>query len=147
MEHSHIDWQQLLERAMKARSHAHAPYSQFAVGAAIMTTSGTIYVGCNVENASYGATNCAERTALFSAIAAGEKAGSFVALVVVADTNTPISPCGLCRQVLVELCSPSMPVLMANVHGQQKRTDVSALVPFAFDNSTLFSRRYGDADE
>lgn len=105
-----MDWNALLEVAWQAREHAHAPYSRFHVGAALLAADGRIFPGCNVENLSYGLTNCAERVAIGSAIAAGAR--EFVAIAVVADTRVPISPCGACRQVLAEFGVPL--VLLAN---------------------------------
>lgn len=93
-----------------ARERAYAPYSKFAVGAALLTADGQIFGGCNVENISYGLTNCAERVAIGAAIAAGKR--EFLAVAVVADTGVPISPCGACRQVLAEFCVPV--VMLAN---------------------------------
>jgi cytidine deaminase len=147
MDASEIDWEQLLQCAMIARKHAYAPYSQFAVGAALLASDDTVYVGCNIENASYGASNCAERTALFSAITAGEQAGSFRALVVIADTAHEISPCGICRQVLAELCPPEMPVLMANLKGARRTTTAGQLMPFAFDRQQLLSEGNENVNE
>ncbi len=105
-----MDWNALLEVAWEARERAHAPYSRFHVGAALLAADGRIFPGCNVENLSYGLTNCAERVAIGSAIAAGAR--EFVAIAVVADTRVPISPCGACRQVLVEFGVPR--VMLAN---------------------------------
>lgn len=122
----------LLARARTAREHAYAPYSNFQVGAAVLTRDGRVFHGCNVENASYGLCNCAERTALFAAIAAGCTAGDFVALAVIADAAAPVSPCGACRQVMSELCDADMPVLMANLQGESARTTVAALLPGSF---------------
>jgi cytidine deaminase len=122
----------LLELARNARESAYAPYSQFQVGAALQTLDGKQFLGCNVENAAYGLCNCAERTALFSAIAAGYKPGDFSAIAVIADMPEPVSPCGSCRQVMAELCSPSMPVLLANVAGTIRQTTVEALLPDSF---------------
>ena len=122
----------LLALARAARDQAHAPYSGFAVGAAVLARDGRRFAGCNVENASYGLCNCAERTALFAAIAAGCKPGDFVALAVIADTAAPVSPCGACRQVLSELCDADMPVLLANLAGATAQTSVAALLPGAF---------------
>jgi cytidine deaminase len=122
----------LLDAARAAREHAYAPYSAFAVGAAVQARDGRRFHGCNVENAAYGLCNCAERTALFAAIAAGCQPGDFVALAVVADTADPTSPCGACRQVLAELCDQAMPVMLGNLHGATQKTTVAALLPAAF---------------
>jgi cytidine deaminase len=122
----------LLALARSARQRAYAPYSRFLVGAALLTRDGRQFSGCNVENASYGLCNCAERTALFSAIAAGCQPGDFVAMAVVGDTPGPISPCGACRQVMSELCDDAMPVLMGNLHGELQQTTVAALLPGSF---------------
>jgi cytidine deaminase len=123
---------ELLTLARSAREQAYAPYSNFQVGAALLTRDGRRFSGCNVENASYGLCNCAERTALFSAIAAGCRPGDFAALAVVADTEDPVSPCGACRQVMSELCDDAMPVLLANLHGDTQQTSVAALLPGSF---------------
>jgi cytidine deaminase len=128
----------LLALARNARELAYAPYSRFQVGAAVQTRDGRVFLGCNVENAAYGLCNCAERTALFSAIAAGCKPGDFSAVAVVADTPEPVTPCGACRQVLAELCSGDMPVLLANTAGASRQTTVTALLP---DNFQLVSSR------
>lgn len=122
----------LLELARHARELAYAPYSRFQVGAALQTRDGRTFFGCNVENAAYGLCNCAERTALFSAIAAGCKPGDFSAIAVIADTPEPVTPCGSCRQVLAELCAGDMPVLLANVAGATRQTTVEALLPDGF---------------
>ena len=106
--------QQLLDQARRAREHAYAPYSNFKVGAAVLTAAGEIFSGCNIENASLGATICAERVAIFTAVAAGCR--DLTALAVIADTPEPVAPCGLCRQVLAEF-SPDCLVLMANTAG------------------------------
>lgn len=122
----------LLDMARQAREQAYAPYSHFHVGAALLARDGRRFGGCNVENAAYGLCNCAERTALFSAIAAGCRPGDFVALAVITDTVEPASPCGACRQVMAELCGPDMPVLLGNLHGPARRTTVAALLPDSF---------------
>jgi cytidine deaminase len=123
---------ELLTLARSAREQAYAPYSNFQVGAALLARDGRRFSGCNVENAAYGLCNCAERTALFSAIAAGCRPGDFAALAVVADTENPVSPCGACRQVMSELCDDAMPVLLANLHGDTQQTSVAALLPGSF---------------
>lgn len=122
----------LLDLARQAREQAYAPYSRFLVGAAVLTRDGRRFGGCNVENAAYGLCNCAERTALFSAIAAGCQPGDFVALAVTADTPQPVAPCGACRQVMAELCDAAMPVLLANLHGASEETTVGQLLPGSF---------------
>lgn len=122
----------LLDLARRTREMAYAPYSHFHVGAALQTRDGRQFPGCNVENAAYGLCNCAERTALFSAIAAGYKPGDFSAMAVIADTPEPVTPCGSCRQAMAELCGPSMPVLLANLAGATRQTTVEALLPDGF---------------
>lgn len=124
--------QALLATARAARELAYAPYSGFFVGAAVLSLDGRLFSGCNVENAAYGLCNCAERTALFSAIAAGCQPGQFAGIAVIGDSPGPISPCGACRQVMSELCPAQMPVLLSNLHGDQQQTTVSALLPGAF---------------
>jgi cytidine deaminase len=105
-----MEWDGLVEAAWLTRERAYAPYSKFAVGAALMAADGRVFVGCNVENLSYGLTNCAERVAIGAAVAAGAR--EFLAVAVVADTKLPISPCGACRQVLAEFGVPR--VILAN---------------------------------
>ena len=122
----------LLALARSAREQAYAPYSNFLVGAALLTRDGRRFSGCNVENASYGLCNCAERTALFNAVAAGCRPGDFAAIAVIADTDAPVSPCGACRQVMAELCDDAMPVLLANLRGDTAQTSVAALLPGSF---------------
>ena len=105
-----MDWDALQNTAWEAREHAYAPYSKFAVGAAVLAADGRVFSGCNVENLSYGLTNCAERVAIGAGVAAGVR--EFVGVAVVADTAVPISPCGACRQVMAEFKVPR--VLLAN---------------------------------
>ncbi len=124
----------LLQAALAARERAYAPYSGFAVGAALLTASGEIYCGCNVENASYGLSICAERVAVVSAVAAGQR--DFVAIAVVTPTAGPASPCGACRQTLAEF-NPGMQVILANLHGQRLVTTAGALLPGAFTGADL----------
>ncbi|SEN04637.1 cytidine deaminase [Lihuaxuella thermophila] len=126
----------LIEAAIQAREKAYVPYSNFPVGAALLTREGQIIQGCNVENASYGLSNCAERTALFKAVSDG-LLGGFQGIAVVADTPGPVSPCGACRQVLAELCPPEMKVWLANLHGDITETTVAELLPMAFNRGDL----------
>jgi len=127
-----MNQEQLIEEARKARELAYAPYSRFLVGAALKTHDGKIFHGCNVENASYGLCNCAERTAFFSAIAAGYRPGQFDTLAVVADTQGAVAPCGACRQVMIELGSPALKVILSNLAGEIEVTSAAALLPAAF---------------
>jgi cytidine deaminase len=130
-----MDEQQLMEEAKKARGFAYVPYSKFQVGAALLAKDGKVFHGCNIENASYGMTNCAERTALFKAYSEGVT--KFDTLVVVADTDGPVSPCGACRQVISELCEPDMEVILTNLKGDVQRTLVKELLPGAFSPNDL----------
>ena len=119
---------ELLNAALDARLKAYAPYSKFFVGAAVRAESGKIYTGCNIENASYGLTVCAERNALFAAVGAGER--KFTALCVVGDTEAPISPCGACRQVMAEFKVPR--IILANLKGDVKEYTLEELLPLGF---------------
>ncbi|KAA0957767.1 cytidine deaminase [Planococcus sp. ANT_H30] len=130
-----MEKEQLMEQAIKARGNAYVPYSKFPVGAALLTAEGKVYLGCNIENAGYSLTNCAERTAVFKAVSEGDK--SFVALAVSADTSGPVSPCGACRQVLAEFCPPDMPVYLTNLKGDVQETTISELLPGAFSTEDL----------
>ncbi|CAN5335368.1 cytidine deaminase [soil metagenome] len=127
-----MDTDELIKAALDARLNAHAPYSRFRVGAALLTRDGTVYAGCNVENASYGLTNCAERTAFFAAIADGRKPGDFERIAIVADTEAPISPCGACRQVMMELGGAHLEVIQTNLVGSISTTTAIALLPGSF---------------
>ncbi|AKJ29173.1 cytidine deaminase [Caldimonas brevitalea] len=128
---------ELVAAALNARTLAYAPYSNFAVGAAVLADDGRVFVGCNIENASYGLTNCAERTALFNAIAGGVPARTLHRLAVVGDTGRPLAPCGACRQVMLELGGPQLEVVLANLQGARERTTAAALLPGAFDAGAL----------
>lgn len=130
-----MEEKQLINEAIAAREMAYVPYSTFKVGAALLTKDGTVYRGCNIENAGYSMTNCAERTAFFKAVSEGEK--EFVSLAVVADTEGPISPCGACRQVISEFCDPEMEVILTNLKGDIQKTTVAALIPGAFGPKDL----------
>ncbi|MBY0346036.1 MAG: cytidine deaminase [Neisseriaceae bacterium] len=123
---------ELINQARGAREFAHAPYSKFYVGAALLTKNGQIFQGCNVENASYGLCNCAERTAFFSAIAGGYKQNDFAAIAVIGDTDQPIAPCGACRQVMMELGGPELSVILSNLKGDVASYTAADLLPAAF---------------
>ncbi len=125
----------LVQRALDARKLAYVPYSKFPVGAALLSENGTVYLGCNIENAAYPLCNCAERTALFKAYSEGDQ--NYKAIAIVADSPQPVSPCGACRQVMAELCPPDMPVILANTNGDVMETTVSALLPGAFTKEDL----------
>lgn len=125
---------ELVAAAREARERAYCPYSRFAVGAAARTASGTIFPGCNIENAAYPDTICAERAALAGAYAAGQRA--IVALAVIADTAAPVSPCGSCRQIMFEL-APNAVIVLANLAGALRVTSTSELLPAAFPPSDL----------
>lgn len=120
----------LISHAIKARENAHAPYSNFKVGAAVRTASGKIFVGVNVENASYGLTCCAERVAIFTAVASGES--DILELAVVADGINPVQPCGACRQVITEFLNADSKVIMGNITGSISSALVSELLPNPF---------------
>jgi cytidine deaminase len=122
----------LILAARKAREASYAPYSKFRVGAALLTKDGQVFSGCNVENASYGLCNCAERTAIFSAVAAGFRPGDFTHLAVIADGPGPVAPCGACRQVMMEMGGPALIVIQANLAGANVQTTMAALLPGAF---------------
>ncbi|MCL6639113.1 MAG: cytidine deaminase [Firmicutes bacterium] len=121
--------EKLINAALAARERAYAPYSGFKVGAAILTRDGRYYTGCNIENASYGLTCCAERVALFKAVSNGEK--EFAAIAVAAGTEEFCSPCGACRQVLAEF-GGQIKVYMAGARGQYRVKTVAELLPDAF---------------
>jgi cytidine deaminase len=137
IDHLSFTLEQFLDAAKKARENAYIPYSGFAVGAVVLDSDNHLHQGCNVENAAYGPTNCAERTALFRAIADGRKAGEFQAIAVIGDTDVPITPCGVCRQVIAELCDPNMPVILGNLRGAYRVTTAAELLPGAFTSRDL----------
>ncbi|TQR10621.1 cytidine deaminase [Psychrobacillus soli] len=130
-----MDKEMLLAASIKARENAYVPYSKFPVGAALLTKDGEVIHGCNIENASFGLTNCAERTAIFKAVSEGKK--DFAAIAVVADTEGPVSPCGACRQVLVQFCEKDMPVFLTNLNGDVSETTVGELLPGAFKTEDM----------
>lgn len=126
----------LIEKAKTARLKAYAPYSKFLVGAAVLTSTSNIYIGCNIENSSYSLTCCAERVAIFQAIAAGEK--DFQAMAIVGDTEQPITPCGACRQVINEFFNDETPIYLANLSGQIKQLTINDLLPLSFNDEHFY---------
>jgi cytidine deaminase len=128
--------QALVDAARAVREHAWAPFSSFKVGAAVRTTDGRVFTGCNVENATYGLTVCAERVAIVKAISEGITPGEFTAVVVVADTPAPTPPCGACRQILWEFCG-DVPVILATPTDVTAVHQLAALVPHPFDSRFL----------
>lgn len=125
----------LIAESKIAMDKAYVPYSKFKVGAALLTADGKVYHGCNIENAAYSMTNCAERTALFKAFSEGER--NFTMLAVVADTDGPVPPCGACRQVIAELCPKNMKVVLTNLKGDIKELTLEELLPGAFSPEDL----------
>ncbi|MBF7096854.1 cytidine deaminase [Alkalibacter sp. M17DMB] len=128
------DFKELIEVAQESKKNAYVPYSGFKVGAAVMTGDGKIYGGCNVENASYGATNCAERTAVFKAVSEGHT--DIKAIAISGDTKEHLYPCGICRQVLIEFGDDIIIVLM-NKNGEAKLTTIGKLLPNSFTNKDM----------
>jgi cytidine deaminase len=130
-----ISEETLKNKADEMLDEAYVPYSRFPVGAALLTKDGQVFTGCNIENASYPLSICAERTAVFKAVSEGER--DFEKLVVTGHTEGPISPCGACRQVLVEFCDPDMTVILTNKKGDIFNTTVSELLPGAFKEKDM----------
>ena len=131
-------YRSLMEAAAAAREYSYSPYSGYRVGAALLGKSGKVYAGCNVENAGYTPTNCAERTAVFKAVSEGEQAFSAIAVVGgPGDSIDPAcTPCGVCRQVLAEFCAPDMPVILGTPE-EWRVVTLGELLPFAFTKDNL----------
>ncbi|WP_416149323.1 cytidine deaminase [Salipaludibacillus sp. HK11] len=127
--------EQLLNEAKIAREKAYVPYSKFQVGAALLSTDGKVFHGCNIENAAYSMCNCAERTAIFKAVSDGVR--EFEAMAVVADTEGPVSPCGACRQVMSELLQPNTKIYLTNLSKNTSEWTVAELLPGAFTPEDL----------
>jgi len=127
---------QLVAAARKASEHAHATLSGFHVGAALETTDGRVFTGCNIENATYGLTVCAERVAIFKAMSEGLRRGDFVRMAVVATPDDPTPPCGACRQIIWEMCGDIV-VVMANFTKTHRSMQMSELLPLPFDERLL----------
>ncbi len=130
-----MKWDSLVKKALEAKEFAYAPYSGFRVGAAVLTSKGSIFTGCNVENVSYGATICAEQTAIVKAVSAGEKEISAIAIA--CDEEELIFPCGICRQVLNEFKKPETVVVCSNKYGEYREYRIDELLPYAFSKEAL----------
>ena len=133
-----IDCKALIIEAQKARKNSYSPYSHFCVGAALLTQSGKIYTGCNIENAAYSATNCAERTAIFKAVSEGERDFKAIAIVGGKEGEEPrfCAPCGVCRQVIAEFCKKDFKIILGNEKKHEVYT-LESLLPFAFTEEDL----------
>lgn len=129
--------EQLINEAIKARNYSYSPYSNFKVGSALLAKDGRIFLGANIENASYPVTMCGERNAVYNAYCNGIRKGDIKAIAIVADTEEPCSPCGACRQVLAELLPEDAPIYLGNLNGDIKATNVKELLPYAFNPSDL----------
>lgn len=135
-----VDSRQLVDVALEAREMAYAPYSHFKVGAALLGKSGTIYGGCNIENAAYTPTNCAERTAFFKAVSQGEREFEAIAIVGGKDGEDMdfCAPCGVCRQVMMEFCNPkSFQIILENSKGEQRVFTLEEVCPMGFGPDNL----------
>lgn len=128
--HHEIIMQKMIHLANEMLDFSYVPYSHFPVGATLLGKDGKIYTGCNIENASFGLTNCAERTALFKAVSEGVH--NFEAIVITSRGDRAVSPCGACRQVISEFCAADMPVWLTNEAGDLKKTTVEELLPYYF---------------
>lgn len=129
----------LVQMAFDAMKNAYAPYSNYKVGAALLSKSGKVYTGCNIENAAYGPTNCAERTAFFKAVSEGEREFSKIALVGGKNGNVTnlFMPCGVCRQVMAEFCDESFEIIVALSEEDFKTFSLGSILPFGFSKKTL----------
>ena len=132
-----FDVMELIDKAMEARMYAYTPYSKFKVGAAILLKNKQYILGCNVENASYGLSNCAERTAMFKMISEGYHKEDVIAMAIVGQTDRPISPCGACRQVMSELLPENCPIILANLAREYKEFSLKELLPYSFNEGDL----------
>lgn len=131
-----MKYQELVEKAFAVSKNAYIPYSNFAVGSCIVLKNGVHITGCNIENAAYGSTMCAERNAIYAAYSQGYKKEDIEAIAIVADCEPLASPCGACRQVLAELLLPNTPIILAN-RERHEITDIDTLLPMAFTGDSL----------
>ncbi|MGH4139330.1 cytidine deaminase [Clostridium sp.] len=131
-----MDYKKLAKSAIDARKNAYVPYSKFKVGAAVVTEDGSIYTGCNIENASYGATNCAERTAIFKAVSEGHR--KIKAIAIVGDMTTNTYPCGICRQVIAEFASQDIQIILVKNEESYIIKTMEEILPGAFTKEDLF---------
>lgn len=131
-----MEYKDLIQEAVEAKEMAYVPYSHFRVGAALLTKTGKVYRGCNIENAAYSPTNCAERTAFFKAVSEGER--EFEAIVVNGDADDYLFPCGVCRQVMMEFCNPKeFKIIVSNTIDDYKVFTLTELMPGSFDAEAL----------
>ncbi len=129
--------EELMQQAIEARKLSYSPYSNFQVGAALLCKDGKVFVGANIENSAYPLCMCAERNALYHAMMNGYKKSDFLALAIAADTDTPCSPCGACRQVISELFPRDGAILLTNLKGDSYKTNIDELLPLAFSGDDL----------
>lgn len=135
-----METEELIKAAMEAKEHAYAPYSNFRVGAALLTKGGKVYQGCNIENAAYSPTNCAERTAFFKAVYEGER--EFEAIAINGDGDDYLFPCGVCRQVMAEFCDPdTFLIYVSKKNGAYQKYTLAKLFPGAFTKDDIDKAR------
>ena len=127
--------EKMFKKAKEAQKNAYVPYSEFPLGAAVLTEDGSIYTGVNIENASFGLTNCAERSAIFTAVSQGER--KIEALLIVSSTKNPVPPCGACRQVIQEFADGEIEIIMMTEEGKELTMTSAELLPGAFSNNDL----------
>lgn len=140
-----MDSNKLREKAIEAMNNAYAPYSRFKVGCSILMKDNTVITGANIENASYGLTNCAERSALFSAYSQGYRQEDIIKMVIVGDTDDVISPCGACRQVISELVNDNTEIILTNLKNDYLIVTKEQLLPFSFKSDNM--KNVGEKDE
>jgi cytidine deaminase len=130
-----MNYAELLQIANKVKSNSYSPYSKFRVGAVLVSEEGNLYSGVNVENSSYGLTNCAERSAIFKAVSEGER--KFKTIVIASDAEDFITPCGACRQVMMEICGKNLDVVLSNIDNEIRILKMEDLLPLSFNKDYL----------